>query len=262
MSGDGRPLAGRRILVTRRAEQSRDLVVSLLDLGAEVLELPTIVIAPPEDPEPLDRALLALHRYDWLVFTSANAVEAVAGRLRHLDRDGREVGRGTPVATVGAATSAALRAAFPGAEVAIEPRADYRAEGLLAAFRERGVRGQRFLLPVSDRARETLAEGLADEGARVESVAAYRTVPPPGLREDLERILLGGLDLATFASPSAVDHLAAAAGDRLRGLPAVVIGPVTEVAARRAGLAVRAVAHPSTTTGVLAAVLAALTSTS
>jgi uroporphyrinogen III methyltransferase/synthase len=253
-AGPARPLAGRRILVTRRPEQSAELRDGLAALGAQVTELPAIEIAPPEDVTPLDRALLSLHLYDWVVFTSANAVNAVAERMEALGLHGRGLSGGASVASVGSSTTDAILERFPGTEIALQPIAGFRAEGLIEAFRTRGVRGQRFLLPVSDRARDALARALLADGGDVETVTAYRTTVPAGLRARVQEILSAGVDLATFASPSAVENLAVAAGAAARGLPAAVIGPVTEAAARAAGLDVRVTADPSTAAGLVDAI--------
>ena len=238
-----RPLAGLRVLVTRRAQQASALSAGLLALGATVVEIAAIEVAPPEDAGPLDAALDRLAAFDWIAFTSGNAVRTLAERLR---------GRGlTPaalprVASVGPTTSRALHDALPACTVMLEPAADYRAEGLLQAFRELGVRGQRILLPLSDRARDLLVAGLAELGAKVEAVVAYRTVAPAGLAERLRDELQRGLDLAVLASPSAAENLQAAVGEPVRGLRVAAIGPVTAEAARGLGMDVRVVASPST----------------
>jgi uroporphyrinogen-III synthase len=227
-------------------------------LGAEVVEIPAIEIAPPENLEPLDLALARLADYDWLILTSTNAARVVVGRLDKLGRS-QDLARPRPaLAAVGPATAAALTEALGGRTVDLLPACDYRAEGLVAAFRDRGrLDGQRLLLPVADRARGLLAEGLRGLGAQVDVVVAYRTVAPADLAQTLaER--LGEIDLALFASPSAVESFVAAAGPSARGLPAVVMGPVTERAARDAGLDLRGVASPSTLEGLLSAAMAAL----
>lgn len=251
-AGEAGPLEGRRILLTRRPEQSSSLARRLEESGARVVTAPAIEVLPPEDSRPLDDALGALERYDWLVFTSANAVRAVRERLGQLGLPLVVGGRGPRVATVGPSTSEAVRASFPGAVVAVEPTTDYRAEGLAGALLPRLSRGDRCLLPISNRARDVLSEALTHAGARPDVVVAYRTTAPPGLAERLAEILGGGLDIAVFASPSAVENLAGAAGGTVRGLPAAVIGPVTEAAARSAGLDVRVVAEPSTVEGLVA----------
>jgi uroporphyrinogen III methyltransferase/synthase len=251
-------LDGRRLVVTRRPGQSSRLVALLEERGASVLEVPAIEIVAPPDTAPLDEALRGLSRYDWVVFTSANAVSAVLGRLVVLGLEPRLRGAGSSggkprVASVGPATTTALRSTFPEDRVALEPAGELRAAGLLEAFRRTGVSGARVLVPASTRAREELPAGLRELGARVDVVAAYATVDAPGLGEAVRSCLEGGFDLALFASPSAVEGFANVAGDRARGLPAAVIGPTTEAAARAAGMDVRAVARPSTVEGLVAA---------
>lgn len=249
------PLVGRRILVTRRPEQSARLARGLSSLGATVIEVPTLELAAPADPGPLDRALGRLHRYDWLVFTSANAVRAVRTRLAALGIDPGPVGRATHVAAVGSATSEIFREQFEGGEVSLEPAAGFRAEALAELFAIRGCAHQRMLLPVSDRARDVLPKALGALGAEVEVVVAYRTVTPEGLAGRLAEAIRPGLDLAVFASPSAVQGFLDAIGERAQGLPAAVIGPITEQAAREGGLSVRVVASGSTADGLLTAVV-------
>jgi uroporphyrinogen-III synthase len=249
----GPTLAGRRVVVTRRPDQASRFVGLLQDRGATVLEVPTTEIGPPEDPGPLDAALRDLPRFDWVVLTSANAVTAVRARLDRLGRPGR-LGEGGPrLASVGPATTRALAEAFPGGTVALEPDSDYRAAGLLAAFEAAGCAGAAILVPASSRAREELPTGLRALGAAVTTVVAYATVVPPGLGDAVTRCLRDGFDAATFAAPSAVEAFAEAAGARAAGLPAVVIGPTTEAAARGAGFEVLATASPSTVEGMVAA---------
>lgn len=245
-----KPLQDRRILVTRRSEQAGSLVEALSALGATVVEVPLIAQAPPADAAPLDHALGRLAGYDWLAFTSANAVEAVADGLARL-------GAGLPahvrLASVGPATAQAIAERFTGRSTDLQPPAHYRAEGLVEAFQAHDLAGRHVLLPVSDRARGTLAAGLRAQGAEVELVVAYRTVTPDDARARLERALAERIDLLVLASPSAVEGLVAALGARARGLAVAVIGPVTEEAARQAGLSVRAVASPATAQGLAAA---------
>jgi len=153
---------------------------------------------------------------------------------------------------VGPATTISLRSSFPEDRVALEPKQDYRAEGLLLAFADRGLGGKRVLLPSSTAARKTLAEGLRRLGAEVDVVAAYATIEPAGLDAAVARCLEEGFDLALFASPSAVETFARAAGARASGLPVAVIGPTTEATARACGLDVRGVASPSTVEALVA----------
>lgn len=251
MTEGARPLAGRRILVTRRPEQSGSLTEPLRALGATILELPLIEVRPPLDWGPLDGAIARLSEYDWVVFTSANAVKAVAQRRTTL-------GLRSPlpkVAVVGPATREALVATFAGRQPDLEPTQSHRAEGLIEAFTSLPVSGVRFLLPVSEQARDTLVAGLRARDALVDPVIAYRTVRPDGLEERLRDLLAQGLDLVVLASPSAVESFVMAAGTAVAGARAAVIGPVTEQAARKAGLEVVVVAKPSTGGGLVAAIV-------
>ena len=239
-------LDGRRIVVTRRKGQAGSLVERLRELGATVLEVPAIEIAPPADLGPLDAALADLEAYDWVVVTSPNAVGALLSRLTVQGLFPRLSGKRAKLASVGPATTAALRASFPQDKVALEPKQDYRAEGLLAAFADRDLAGRKVLLPTSTAGRDELPEGLRARGARVDVVLAYATVEPDGLPEAVAGCLEGGFDLALFASPSAVEAFARAAGDRASGRPVAVIGPTTEAAARAAGFHVLGRASPAT----------------
>lgn len=251
-----RPLERRRILVTRRPEQAATLAGELAALGAEVIEIPTIEVVAVEDPAPLDAALRRLETYDWLLLTSANAVRFVAERLEALGLSLAPAAAGRlRVGSVGASTTAAFEARF-GRPVDLQPAAEFRAEGLAAALSATGVSGRRCLLPASDKAREVLPELLVREGAEVDRVVAYCTRPAPGVAERVRAFGDPGVDMATFASPSAVEGLRAAAPEFCSGLPAAVIGPVTERAARDAGLDVRVVAAPSTEQGLVAALAA------
>ncbi len=251
-------LAGRRIVVTRRPDQASALVGMLRDRGAVVLEVPATRIGPPEDPGPLDAALRDLARFDWVVFTSANAVTAVRDRLAALGRPPRLGEGGVRMASVGAATTRVIRETFPDDPVALEPESEYRAAGLLQAFASAGCAGTAVLVPASSRAREELPSGLRALGAEVTVVAAYATLEPADLGQAVESCLREGFDAATFAAPSAVEAFASAAEGRAQGLPAVVIGPTTEAAARTAGFRVLAIASPSTAEGLVAALERAL----
>ncbi len=248
----GGPLRGRRLVVTRRPEQSGELSRALTDLGAEVVELPTIAIAPPADCGPLDDALRRLASFDWLVFTSANAVAAVRDRLAAL-------GLAPPApaprgASVGEATTAACREALPWLELALQPERDFRAEGLLQAFEAVDVRGASMLVPLSERARDVLVAGLepAERGSRRPSPIApwRRPAWPSGMPSSRgpastcwssPRPPRSGTWPRRWGEPT------------LRGRAAAVIGPVTEEAAHKAGLDVRVRAEPSTASGLVAA---------
>lgn len=240
-----RPLSGRRFLVTRRKEQAGSLAALLRQAGAEVIEAPAIDVAPPEDITALRAALARLREFDWIAFTSANAVVAVAEAAP----DGAQWPR---LASVGPATTRAIGEVLR-RSADLEPEAEFRADGLARALVGEGVAGMRILLPVSDRARDALENALRAAGARVERVVAYRTVVPSGALQGLQAATEGHFDLALFTSPSAVESVVSALGEKARGLAAGVIGPVTREAALAAGLDVRVVAEPSTTEGLVAA---------
>ena len=178
---DARPLFGKRVLVTRPREQAAELVDRLTVLGAEAIEAPMIRIAPPEDLGPLRRAADNADDFDWIVFTSANAVEAFMTALLDGTRDVRAL-KGPRLCTVG--TGTAERLARYGIKADLIPD-EFRAEALVAAMADSGsLDGCRVLLPRADIGREVIAEGLRDAGALVTDVVAYRTVLDDAQQDD------------------------------------------------------------------------------
>jgi len=251
------PLVGRVVVVTRRREQGGGLREALAELGARVIELPALEVTEPADRRLLDEALRGLERFDWVTFTSVNAVRAVTEALERLGLPLGVGERGPRIAVVGQATAEALHRALPEETVGLVPEAGGSAADLVRSFLGIGVEGARILLPVSSRGRDELERGLAAGGAEVFRVVAYETAAPPGLTQDLEVCLAQAPDLFVFASPSAVEGLAGAAGGRLEGVPAVAIGPTTEDAVRSAGLKVVAVAAEPSVPGLVDAVVRA-----
>jgi uroporphyrinogen III methyltransferase/synthase len=250
------PLFGVRVLVTRPRDRAGDLAARLRALGALPLEFPAIDCAPLDDTTELDAVIQALGTWDWVVFTSANGVAAAWDRLTALGGDARAFGPAR-VCAIGPATAAALAAR--GIRADLVPPA-YTTAAVREALRAAGVAGKRALLLRADIAPPALAEGLAEAGAVVRSVAAYRTVAGAGGGEELARLLSRGVDAVTFTSASTVTHLLEAlSGDRSRLNEAlvVVIGPATAAAARAAGLRVDAEADPHTVEGLVAALVAA-----
>ena len=234
---DVRPLFGKRILVTRPKDQSIDLVERLEAMGAEAIEAPMIRVLPPDDYGPLDEACERAGDFDWIVFASANAVDAFMDRLLAGPKDLRVLG-GVRLCGVGPAT--ADRLAHHGLKVDLTP-AEYRAEAVLRALLECGhVRGLKILLPHADIGRELLADELKKQGADVTDVVAYRTVAVEPDREgdpDIYRMLLErSIDVVTFTSASAVRSFvrvlgAEPAADLLGSTVVACIGPVTAEAA-------------------------------
>lgn len=247
MSGSSRsadrPLAGRRVLVTRAAGQSTGLVEQLRERGADVVEIPLLAIAPPADPRPFHEAIRALDDYDWLVLTSANATHAVADAGARLPKTLR-------VASSGPATTAVVRSLFPDAPVSAQATSRFGSPGLAEALALVDLAGSRILVPVSDRSPAAIAQTLRKRGAAVDVVVAYRTTVAEAAGPDLRAALDLGIDAVTFASPSAVEAFV-----RLRGMPrdvpAVVIGPTTAAAAAAAGLYVAETAEPETAEGLV-----------
>jgi uroporphyrinogen III methyltransferase/synthase len=234
---DARPLFGKRVLITRPREQAAELSERLEAMGAEAIEAPMIRVVPPEDFGPLDDACARAGTFDWIIFPSANAVEAFMRRLMAGPRDLRSLGD-VKLCTVGPATGERL--ARYGLKVDLMPL-EYRAEGVLRALSERGdVRGLKILLPHADIGREIVAEELRKQGADVTDVVAYRTIAVEGEREgepDVYRMLLEHrIDVVTFTSASAVNGFVRLLGpepaaDLLSATVVASIGPVTAEAA-------------------------------
>jgi len=252
-----RPLFGKTVVVTRSRAQASALSSELRDLGAQVLEFPTIEIVDPEDFEPVDSAIRNLDVYHWLVLTSVNGVHRFFDRLEYADKDGRALA-GLRIAAIGPSTAAACM------EHGIRPDFvpdEYRAEGVLEGLCERGVgKDTRVLLARALEAREVLPEKLAERGAHVDVVPVYQTVLGAGDPAVMERIASGDVDVVTFTSSSTVRNfveltdgidLAGALSETL----IASIGPITSETARELGLTVGAEAEEYTIPGLIETVL-------
>ena len=246
----GRPLAGIHIAVTRPARQSDALRQSLESLGADVTVIPVTRIELL-DPAPIREVLPRLDGYDWVVFTSVNAVEAVLGELSALG-GGASALAGRRVAAVGPATAAALESA--GVTVTLVPDR-HRAEGLVDALATEQMRGMRVLHPAAEEGSSVLAHGLAAAGALVDTVAVYRTIPDRSAAAALgPRVASGDIVVVVFAAPSAVRVVADVLGDAISLIRAVSIGPVTSDALREAGFSVAAESRSATPDAIAEAV--------
>ncbi len=234
-----RGLSGRRVLVTREREQGGDLVERLRARGAEPVHVPLLELRPTADPAPLDSALEELERYDWVVFTSANAVRSVAERLQALGRSPAELGS-VAVGCVGPRTAQAARRL--GVSVRAVPPEGFLPEDLANVMGRCGpLRDARVLFPRARGGRDALPEALVRAGARVDVLEVYAMERPEGAAAALRRAVEGGLDAVTLMSPSAVRHLAELLGERaLRDLAGralvVCIGPTTAEALRERGV--------------------------
>jgi uroporphyrinogen III methyltransferase/synthase len=253
-----RPLFGKRIVVTRSREQASELVRQLSDLGADVLEIPTIRIKPPQKIAPLREAIAGIGVYDWLVFTSPNGVDAFFREFFTKHEDIREIGA-VRIAAIGAVTTQKLGELH--LEVDLQPD-EFTTEALLAEFKKSvSCENLKFLLPRADLADERLARGLEALGAIVDDLDAYQTVPETEDRNGHRaRFLVEGADLVTFTSSSTVTNFC-----NLADLPAlraqfpqmkfVSIGPQTSQAAREKGLEIAAEAKVHTIPGLVEAIL-------
>lgn len=250
----GEPLRGTRVIVTRTAEQSEPWLRRLTELGAVAYCLPMIEIVPC-DPEALDTELDRFDSYDWVVFTSTNAVHHTLERCRQRgESPAAELAR-VSVAAVGTVTSRALHMA--GIAVSLTP-ADQSARGVAQALGEAGIAGKRVLLPCSRSARSELPRLLTAAGARVIVVPVYDTIAPtaPDARL-LAALREGAVDVLTLASPSAARNLfAALEGSPSAGVAVVCIGETTANAARELGYSVAAVAASPSIDGLVSALMA------
>ena len=234
------PLFGQRVLVTRARHQAAETCRLLEELGAQTVAMPTIEIHPPEDDGPLRRAVAGLDRYDYLLLTSANTVDALARALELEGLDSRALA-GVTVVAIGPGTARALGRL--GVRPDLVPE-DHRAEGILDLLPQEAVAGKHVLLPRAAVARVVLPDTLRQRGAVVDFVVAYVTGLPDAARAagGLQRLRAGEVDVLTFTSASTVQNFAALVGPELpdlcRELLVVAIGSVTRDACLEAGLTV------------------------
>jgi len=254
-----KPLFGWRVLVPRTKEQAGALSEKLRSYGAVPAEVPTIAVEPPRTPQQMERAVrgLVTGRYEWIAFTSVNAVRAVREKFEEYGLDARAFS-GIKVAAVGEQTAASLLAF--GVKPDLVPSGEQSAAGLLADFPPYDDvldPINRVFLPRADIATETLVAGLIELGWEVDDVTAYRTVraaPPPAPTR--EAIKTGGFDAVVFTSSSTVRNLVGIAGKPHATTVIACIGPQTAKTAEEHGLRVDVLAdEPSV--GALADALAA-----
>jgi uroporphyrinogen III methyltransferase / synthase len=249
----GGPLQGKRIVVTRPKEQAGTLAAALEEAGAEVILAAAIRIEGSRQPERLVEAAREASGYDWIVFTSANAVTRFREALGEAGLAVDELS-GVRICAVGSATARALERT--GVRVDAVP-GEHVAEGLAGAMTAVAeVRGKRILYPRAEGAREVASVALRALGARVDEVVAYRTVPDAAAGARLRSVLAaGGVDMITFASGSAVNAFVEQVGAEVGGARIATIGPVTSARCRALDLPVHVEASPHTAAGLVASIV-------
>lgn len=256
-----RPLFGQRIVVTRTREQASQLSRQLLERGAEVLEIPTIRIAPPEKREPLVEALAGLNSYDWLVFTSPNGVTTFFDSFLKAFPDLRDLG-GRRIAAVGPATAAKIRELHLQVDVMPEEYVASKIAGAIDKFES--LENLRVLLLRAEVANPELPKLLEEKGAIVDDVGCYRTIPET---EDVGGVVARfqeeGADWLTFASSSAVENFHARFDlprmlKAFPGIKTASIGPETSKALVALGLKPTVEAKMHTIDGLVKALEAAI----
>src|SRR5437870_10641311 len=247
-----RPLSGKRIVVTRSRKQASALSGTLRALGAHVFELPTIRIEPPTDLREFAELVQDAHTYDWIVFTSANGVEAFFDIFFKLYDDAREIG-GVRIAAIGPATAQRVKDFH--LHVDLQPE-EFIAEAVVCEFKKQGgIENLRILLVRAEKARDILPKELSAAGAIVDEGFAYRTVPETrdtsGARRQLAE---DGADLITFTSSSTVENFLALGLSWPQGMRIASIGPITSKTVRDQGLKVDVEARRHDINGLVQAI--------
>lgn len=237
-----KPLAGKTIVITRAQHQAAEFSQRLADLGAQVIEFPTIEIVPPDSWEPLDKAIDNLYTYDWIIFTSANGVRSFVGRLHERGKGVDEL-KGIRFCAIGPRTAGEMTGS--NLEVHLVP-SEYRAEAIVESLKKERLVGKRILLARAQRAREILPRELKSQGAQVDVVPVYQTLRGKGDTAQFVRLLEERrIDAIAFTSPSTVSNFleifCSNKDELMRGLAHVaiaVIGPITRKRAIELGLPV------------------------
>ncbi len=229
-----RPLFGKRIVVTRARKQAGKLSARLRELGAYVIELPTIRIEPPSDLREFAELVQDAHSYDWIVFTSVNGVDVFFEIFFKLYDDAREIG-GAKIAAIGPATAHRVKEFH--LHVDLQP-AEFVAEEVVKEFQKAGgVENLRILIARAEKARDLLPKKLSGMGAIVDEAFAYRTVlETHDVTGAQHRFSAEGADLITFTSSSTVENFLDLKLPWPAGMKVASIGPITSATARARGL--------------------------
>lgn len=250
---ENRPLHGWRVLIPRTKDSTENLQEELITFGAVPFEVPTMSVEPPRTPQQMERAVhgLVSGRYEWIIFTSVNAVRAIRERFEEYGLDARSLS-GIRIAAVGADTVDALIAM--GVRPDLVPDGDQTTAALLEvwpAYDSLIDPINRVFLPRADIATETLVEGLTELGWEVEDVTAFRTVrAAPPVASTREAIKTGGFDAVVFTSSSTVRNLVGIAGKPHPSSIIACIGPATAKTAQEHGLRVDVMPEDTTITAL------------
>ncbi|MFN3534369.1 MAG: uroporphyrinogen-III synthase, partial [Desulfatiglandales bacterium] len=236
---EGLPLFSRKIVITRPKEQGEEMAEILRRAGADVIQFPTIEIAPPDSSEGLDMAIGAIETFDLVIFTSANGVRGFFQRLFQKGLDSRSL-KGIRIVCIGPKTSSEL---FKYGIMADLIPGEFRAEGIVEALSRYEIEGKRILIPRAQEAREVLAEALKDMGGEIYEEPAYKTTIPQGINlNSTKAIFSKPPDLITFTSSSTVRNLIEILKTARIDLNpiteksiAACIGPITSQTASKAG---------------------------
>ena len=251
---DNRPLFGKRILVTRASQQAGTLSQLLAERGAQAIELPAIDIKPIENNKELNKAVSNLKDYQWLIFTSTNAIIAFWQQMGKMKKDTRILS-GLRIIAIGPATAQALEAKGIIPDFIPEIHTN---EGLVSGLKKQKINGQRFLLPRAEIADNALVEGIISLGASVDNIPVYQTLPATAaMAQAKEMLLKGKIDVITFTSSSTVSNLVSALEGDLSPVKKVkiaCIGPKTAETAVKAGLKVDIMPQEQTIPGLVAAI--------
>ena len=246
-----KPMFGHRVLVTREHSEGFE---PLEELGAEIIEFPTIEIAPPGNYNELDAAIDKIETYNWLIFTSANGIKYFMERFIERDKDIRDL-KGIRICAIGTKTAAEIKKY--GIKVDLMPD-EFNAEGLIEVFtpnpplvRGGGTKGvgfkpltgMKFLLPRAEKAREIFPEKVRELGGEIDVPVTYRAIKPEIHGKKIKRFLKEGrISIATFTSAATFNNFREIIGEDadelLRDVAIAVIGPVTAKAIEKAGLKV------------------------
>ncbi len=252
-----RPLFGRRIVVTRARSQASKLTSCLQDLGAEVIELPTISIEPPKDPAPLHQAAARPDFFDWIIFTSVNAVDAFFAALSEVNLDSRALAD-TKTCVTGPATADRLKQFRINSDA--QPARLTGSDIAQTLASTENLKGAKILLPRADIAPADLPESLARQGAIITEVTAYRTVPQQANTRQVADMLAGDrIHWITFTSSSTVKNFFDLVQPALlsgRAARLASIGPSTSATIDSLGLTPAVQAEKHTIDGLIESILA------